>query len=128
VILGACLVVSCASGPEIELAAAGVSQFHDLYASGSYREIFAGSDEAFQRATTQEQWVRLLESVHTALGTVEQTSRIGTRVVYGSGSTTVAVTYATRFSAGTGTEDFTFIIREGAARLRGYQIGSDRLK
>jgi len=129
VILGAYLVVSCtSSGPEIELATVAVSQFHDLYASGRYREIFANSDEAFQRATSENEWVRLLERVRIVMGTVEQANRIGTRVVYGNGSTTVAVTYATRFSGGTGTEDFTFIVREGAARLRGYQIGSERLK
>jgi hypothetical protein len=110
------------------LAEDAVTQFHSQLDAEQYAALYAGADPNFHGATSEAQFTKLLQAIHHKLGSVRQAnlSRWNTSWYAGTG-TTVTLVYDTTFSAGSGTEQFTWHISDNRAMLYGYHINSDDL-
>jgi hypothetical protein len=125
----ACVLSSCGSSTEsLESAKRGVMIFHAQLDTEQYAAAYAASDDRLRRATSQPDFIKLLEAVHRKLGTVEQANLQNTRFAWYTGQgAPVTLIYATKLSTGSANEQFVWHIKSGAATLYGYNIDSDDL-
>jgi hypothetical protein len=123
------LLCSCGSSTKsLELAEQNVQQFHSEVDSEQYTAVYAASDEKFHEATTESDFVKLLEAVHRKLGNVQQANLRNTGVAWFAGQgATVTLVYQTKFAEGTGTEEFIWHVKDNGAALYRYQINSNEL-
>jgi hypothetical protein len=123
------LLSSCGSSTKsVELARQGTDQFHSQLDSEQYAAIYAASDGKLHQATSESDFVKLLQGVHHKLGTVQQSSLRNTGIAWFAGQgATVTLVYDTRFAEGSGTEKFVWHINDNRAALYGYHISSNDL-
>lgn len=123
------LLCACGSSTKsLELAEQNVQHFHSELDSQQYTAVYAASDEKFHEATTESDFVKLLEAVHRKLGNVQQANLRNTGVAWFAGQgATVTLVYETKFAEGTGTEQFIWHIKDNGAALYRYQINSNEL-
>ena len=57
-----------------------VGQIHQLYNEGKMTEIRAAADSKFQKATSEKEWLDLMEALNRKLGKVTNTSTVGFNV------------------------------------------------
>jgi hypothetical protein len=127
---GTCfLLSSCGSSAKsVELAQQSVEQFHSQFDSEQFAGLYAASDEKLHKATSESDFVKLLDAVHRKLGNVQQSNLRNTGVAWFAGQgATVTLVYETKFSQGTGMEKFVWHIKDNAATLYGYNINSNEL-
>jgi hypothetical protein len=126
----ACLFVSsCGSNSKgVALAKRNVEQFHTQLNAEQYAAMYAASDEKLHRSTTEADFTKFLEAIHKKLGSAQQADLQNWRVAWylGQGAT-VSLVYQTKFSEGSGTENFVWHIQDGIATLYGYNINSNEL-
>jgi hypothetical protein len=123
------LLCSCGSSKSVELAKRNVEQFHSELDSEQYAAVYAACDEKFQQVSTESEFARLLEAIHGKLGNVQKADLRDTRTVslQGEGAM-VTLEYETKFAEGTGTEKFSWHIKDRGAALYRYEIDSDKIK
>jgi len=109
----------------VELAKQNVEQFHSKLDSEQFAGLYAASDEKFHQATSEPDFIKLLDAVHRKLGNVQQ-SNTGVAWFAGQGAT-VTLVYETKFAQGTGMEKFVWHIKDNGAALYGYNINSNEL-
>jgi hypothetical protein len=129
-LFGTCILLSsCGSSTKsLELAQQNVELFHAQFDTEQYTALYAACDEKFHQATSESDFVKLLEAVHRKLGTVQQSNLRNTGVAWFAGQgTTVTLVYDTKFSEGTGKEQFVWHIKDNSAALYGYNINSNEL-
>jgi len=123
-LLAACALafVGCALTDGVAVAENAVVVFHDQYAAGIFGEMYdAGSDDL--RATaTRDDFMTTMASLRTKLGSMRETKRTGFNARVGSDGTFVVLEYVTEFENGTATEEFTWEISGGRAKLLGYSV------
>jgi hypothetical protein len=126
----ACMFLSScgSSAKNVELAKRGVEQFHSQLDSEQYVALYTASDEKFHQATSESEFVKLLEAVHRKLGNVRQSNLRDTGVAWFAGQgTTVTLVYDTAFANGSGTEKFVWHVNDDGTTLYGYHINSNDL-
>ena len=123
------LLSSCGSSTKsVELAQQNVEQFHSQLDSEQYTAVYAACDEKFHQATSESDFVKILEAVHRKLGNVQRSSLRNTGVAWFAGQgATVTLVYETKFAAGAGIEKFVWHIKDNGAALYGYNINSNEL-
>jgi Protein of unknown function (DUF4019) len=127
---GTCfLLSSCGSSTKsVELAQQQVEQFHSQLDSEHFTGLYAASDEKLRQASSESDFVKLLDAVHRKLGNVQQSNLRNTRVAWFAGQgATVTLVYETKFAQGTGMERFVWHIKNNGAALYGYHINSNEL-
>jgi len=116
------------SGKNIQLAKDSVGMFHAQLDTEQYNAIYAATDEKFKIASTEADFVKLVQAVHNKLGVVQDSKLTNTVVAWYSGQgATVTLVYDTKFSQGTGREQFLWHIKDNQATLYGYHINSNDL-
>jgi Protein of unknown function (DUF4019) len=127
-ILSLAPLVLCSCGSVVKntaLAKDAVGQFHSQLDAEQYTALYVAADPRLHEATTEADFTRLLEAIHHKLGTVRQSElRNWNTGWYAGTGTTVTLVYNTTFSAGSGTEQFTWHISDDRATLYGYHINS----
>jgi Protein of unknown function (DUF4019) len=120
---------SCRSVAEnTALAKDAVGQFHAQLDAEEYAPLYAAADPKLHQAATEADFTRLLQAVHRELGAVRQSElRTWNASWYAGSGTTVTLVYDTTFSAGSGTEQFTWHISGHRATLYGYHINATDL-
>jgi len=68
-------VVGCSAGADEAGAEHAVSQFHELFNSGQYVDLFEHSSPDLKKQATQEGFLALLDAVHRKLGNEESAIR-----------------------------------------------------
>lgn len=101
--------------------------FHTLLDQEKYAEIYSAADVGFTKAISQEKWTQILEAVHRKLGKVKSAETGTWNMKTWNTKTYVTISQETVFENGTGTETFTYIIRDGKALLQSYNINSTDL-
>jgi hypothetical protein len=124
-----CILISCGSSSKsVNLAQDSVGLFHAQLDTEQFDSIYAAADEKFHRASTQVDFVKLLQAIHNKLGTVRESTLRNSGIAWYAGEgTTVTLLYNTRFSDGTATEQFVWHIKDNQAMLYGYHINSNDL-
>lgn len=124
-VIAAFTLLSGLGGNYRELANQAVKQFHEQLAAGQYVAIYDGADESLRKATSESDFVNLLESMDQKLGTFEGSNPNFTGITWGKNhEVTVRLTFDANFANGTGTEDFVWRIVNNRATLSRYQIKS----
>ena len=101
--------------------------FHQQFNAGQFVEIYAGATEEFRTATSQADWVTLLDALRTRAGAFQSTKQTSWLVNSGTTGKTITVTYSTTFAQLTTTERFSWRIHDGTAILLGYRVDAPNL-
>ncbi len=102
-----------------------VKQFHEQLAAGQYVAIYDVADETLRRTTSESDFVNLLQSVHQRLGDAQNLNLRSTVISWhGGGRMSIGVTYDTKFTYGTATEQFVWQEQNNRVALGRYQIKS----
>lgn len=110
------------------MAKRNVGQFHAQLDTEQYAAIYAACDDKFHRATSELDFVKLLETIHRKLGSVQASSLRNTGIAWFAGQgATVTLVYDTKFSEGNASERFVWHIRNESAALYSYNINSNDL-
>ena len=122
-------LVSCGSSSKnIQLAQDSAGIFHAQLDTEQYSTIYGAADEKFRSASSEADFVRLLQAIHNKLGTVRESNLRNTGIAWFAGQgATVTLVYETKFSGGSGTEQFVWHIKNNEATLYGYHINSNDL-
>ena len=107
-------------------AEAGVKQFHEQLNKGDFKSIYAASHADLKKASTEKDFVALLEAVHRKLGLVQSSEPNGWHI-NANIQTNVLLSYKTKFAEGDGIETFNYRIEGEKAVLVGYNIASNAL-
>lgn len=121
------LQLSCGVKKGKEIAERAVQKFHNQLNAGQFQQIYAESDEAFKKGTTEEQAVQLFDAVRRKLGTVQQAKLAGWHVNATTGGTVVTLGYEVDFSEGKGTEQFVYHVSGDKVMLFNYNVNSPLL-
>ena len=110
-----------------QVAEDAVTQLHNQYNAGQYREIYSQADEEFRKTVKEADFVNMLEHVHSKLGTVKQSNQDAWNVNATTSGTAVTLGYDVEFSEGKGTEECSFRVSGDQAKLIGYTVKSPLL-
>jgi len=120
-------LVGCGLMEGVDTAEAAVATFHKQYNAGSFGEMFDTSAEDLRATAARDEFVRTMASLRSKLGSMRGTARIGFDSRIDSRGTFVALEYETDFDNGVGTEEFTWQISDGQAKLLNYNVSSKAL-
>lgn len=118
---------ACSMSADTTAAEQAVPKFHALLDAGRFAEIYESSSAELRKASSQQDFVALLESVHRKLGNMKSSVKQGWKVNYRTSSTFVSLTYKTIYAEGEATEQFIFQVQDTAALLVGYHVNSNAL-
>ena len=122
------LLTSCGSGKDIAAAQQGVGQFHSQLDSEQYHEIYAAADDSFHKATTETDFIALLQAIHRKLGKTQKSEQRTFQVGWYTGTgKTVTLGYDTNFAGGAASEQFVWGLRGDQPVLLGYHVTSNAL-
>lgn len=121
----AVLLISCTGGTD--QAKLAVSEFRVKVSQASFGEIYRRGGAEFQRALTEEQFVRLMSALDRKLGSWHSASDPAWNVTRGTAGHLVNLTYQSQFTKGAATEQFLWRIENQRAVLLGYNVNSPLL-
>jgi len=117
----------CSALKDKEAAEGAVTRFHQMVDAGQADAIYDAASADLKAVTSRKQFSQLVLTIHDRLGAVKDAKRQGWKVDYANGEGTATLTYATRFAAGEGKEDFVYRLGGAQPALMGYHITSDAL-
>lgn len=124
----ALLLLSCGSVKDTRTAEKGVEQFHSQLDSEQYAAIYEAAGHGLRGATTEEDFVRLLQMIRQKLGRIQQSQLQNFQVGWSTGvGKTITLEYDTTFAGGAGTEDFVWHLDGNHPVLLGYHVTSNAL-
>ncbi|MHA3773092.1 hypothetical protein ACXR0O_16290 [Verrucomicrobiota bacterium sgz303538] len=104
-----------------------VAKFHEQLNKGDFKGIYSAAHADFKSASTEKDFVALLNAVHRKLGAIKSSKQIGWRVNSFNFQTNVLLNYKTTFAGGDAVESFNCRIDGDKAVLLGYNINSNAL-
>jgi hypothetical protein len=119
------IAAGCSMGAHVETATSGVATFHEQVNAGQFDAIYTAAATDFRKATTQEDFNKLLGAIAARLGKHVSSAQSGWHVNAGTGGTIVTLTFNSTFERGVGTEQFVFRIKDQKPQLLGYHIQSN---
>ena len=120
-------LAGCSGSASVSLAEEQIPRFHQSLDAAKFQEIYAAASEELKKASSEKDFVALLEAVHRKLGAAKSSEKQNWNVgVYTSG-TSVSLTYKTVYTEGDATEKFVYRIKGDQALLLGYHISSNAL-
>ena len=122
-VLPACKDMTQAKG----LSETAITDFHRQFNEARFKEVYAATHENFKKATTEAEFVELLDAMHRKLGKHVESAGKGWRVNSFNGKTTASLSQDATFEHGKGTETFVFVISDGKCSLQNYDIQSREL-
>lgn len=126
-VTGTLALAGCGLTEGVHTAEQAVVTFHEQYNAGDFGETYdAGADDLLATEARNE-FMTTMASLRTKLGAMRTTERIGFNARAGSDGTFVELEYETDFENGAGTEEFTWEISDGQARLLSYNVSSRAL-
>ncbi|MEL7691302.1 DUF4019 domain-containing protein [Citromicrobium bathyomarinum] len=123
-VLAATMLAACNPFAQAEGAREQVDLFHDRLNAGDDQAIWTNAGEELRKATSQEDFARLLDTVHKSLGDAGETSQAGMRVNTNTQGTFTTLQMDTQFENGRGSETFLFRGSGDSLKLIGYHINS----
>lgn len=119
------LLAGCSMSKDTELAEAQVPSFHEQWNSGRFDDIYSLSSQDLKAATSQQDFVSLLEAISRKLGKVKTSSKATSNTDYNHiTGTFVSLTYKSVFDNGPADEQFIYRLDHGAPKLVEYHINS----
>lgn len=127
-IAAAAMLGGCSVKESIQQADAEVVRFHQALDAGRSQAIWDATGPDMRKATTQKQFVALLDAVHRKLGNVKSSKQVGWNRNASTNGSFTTTTNETVFERGRGTEQFVFRKSEAdKLALVGYHIQSNEM-
>ena len=128
-LLAACALalVGCGIAESVDAAEDAVVVFHEQYNAGSFGEMYDVGGDDLRSTETRDDFMTTMASLRTTLGSMRESKRTAFNARVGSDGTFVELEHVTEFENGTGTEEFTWEISGGRARLLGYSVDARAL-
>jgi len=123
----ALLFNSCGAVKGREAADKAVALFHQQLDRGEFKPIYDATHSDFKGATSEKDFIALLDAVHRKLGLVQSSERDGWTVNAANFKVNVSLRYKTKFAEGDAFETFTYRVEGEKALLLGYNINSQTL-
>ena len=123
----ALLLASCGMKEAMDKADTEIAEFHGHFDREEYDAIWKTTSGEFRKATSKQDFERLLVAIHTKLGTVKESSQQGWQANTNNGVSTVVIGMKSTFERGEGAETFTYIRDGEDLKLLGYNINSAAL-
>src|SRR5262245_44185533 len=120
-------LVACNPSKDIDAAQSEVARFHEDLAAGKFNQIYSEASDDLKKASSEEDFVKLLRAVNTKLGPTRQSSRTGWKMNMNTSGHFVSLSFDTQFERGKGTEQFVYRLAGGKILLAGYHIMSNDL-
>jgi Protein of unknown function (DUF4019) len=117
----------CSGSANTVAAEQAVSSFHERLNAGQFAEIYELSSDELKKASTQSDFVALLDAVHRKLGDAKSGVDQAWNVNYHTSGTFVTLTYKTVYGEGEAAEQFVFRMQGDSATLAGYHISANAL-
>jgi hypothetical protein len=117
----------CAGQKGKAAAEKAVGEFHTKLDAGDFAGIYAATHPDFKKASSEKDFVAILDAVHRKLGTVRSSEQVSWRMKQFNLDTNAQLTYKTTFSDGEGIEQFNYRVDDKSAVLVGYNINSSAL-
>jgi len=127
VALAASTLGGCGSTKAKGEAEKSVATFHQRLDAGNFAAIYASTDPDFRKASTEKDFVGLLDAVHRKLGAVHNSNLAGWRTGTFNFQQRASLNYKTTFANGEAQESFDYRIDGSKASLVGYHINSNAL-
>ena len=115
---------SCGETPDLGAADQVVSAFHGELDREAYDEIWTTTSTAFKGVTTQTDFRKIMLAVHTKLGKVKKSVRVGWQKGMNTGGSYTQIKMETNFEKGKGQEEFIIQVEGGHPVISGYHINS----
>lgn len=128
-ILVTCALASAGCGllDGVDTAEKAVGTFHEQYNAGNFEAMYDKGADDLRSTEARDEFITTLASLRAKLGQVRGSERTGFNSRIDSDGTFVQLEYETDFENGAGTEEFTWAISDGQARLLGYNVTSKAL-
>ena len=123
-VLAGVLLAGCNPVQQAKDARAQVDVFHERLNAGEDQAIWTNAGEQLRKATSREDFVRLLGTVRKSLGPVEETSQTNVNMNTSPQGSFTTLQMETHFERGRGIETFVFSGSGDSLRLVGYNINS----
>jgi hypothetical protein len=107
-----------------KLADQAVGRFHNALNEGNYEQIYSAGDVAFQTSDTQEELIKIFETVHRKLGNCQSSSLTNLNVNATTNGTLLTTQYGSNYAGGQATETFVWLKKNGELKLYNYNIQS----
>jgi hypothetical protein len=117
----------CSRSENIDSDEQAVLSFHERLDAGQFDQIYELSSDELKKASTQSDFVALLNAVHRKLGNVKSAERQAWSTNYRTSGTFITLTYKTAYSEGEAAEQFVFRMQDHAAALAGYHVNANAL-
>lgn len=119
--------VSCGLLEGVDTAGKAVITFHEQYNASSFDAIYDTGADDLRATEARNEFTTTLALLRAKLGPVRGSERTAFNSRIDSEGTFVELEYETDFENGAGTEEFTWAISDGHARLLGYNVTSKAL-
>src|SRR5262245_43345119 len=96
---------ACSAGASTKAAEAGVTSFHTDMDAGKYGAIYDASSSDMKTAITRDDFIKLLDGLHTKLGAFKSGKTTGWNVNVGTEGNMVTLNREAVFERGPGTEE-----------------------
>lgn len=128
-VLVACALASASCGllEGVETAEKAVITFHEQYNASSFDAMYDMGADGLRATQARNEFTATLALLRAKLGQARGSQRTGFNSRIDSQGTFVELEYETDFENGEGTEEFTWAISDGQARLLGYNVTSKAL-
>lgn len=123
----ALVLVGCGAESSTDNATKAVADFRVQYYAKDFAGMYENADPEFQKATSRADWERLMRTMASRLGEVQNASDPAWHINVGTGGKYVRLDYETEFEKGAAKETFLWRIKGESARLMGYNINSLKL-
>jgi len=111
-----------------KLSNSAVADFHRKLNQAEYEVICNTADESFRKGSNEAELLDFLRLVHTRLGAAGATSLQNISINTSMNQTLITTRYNTTFSEDSAVEIFTWAKKDGALKLFGYHVQSDKFK
>jgi hypothetical protein len=120
-------LAGCSMAADTAAAEQGVPKFHEMLDAARFDDIWTQCADDMKNASTQADFVALLEAVHRKLGRTKSSSKVSWAENASTSGTFVTLVYKTSYDGGDAQEQFVFRIRDKTALLAGYHVSSNAL-
>ncbi|GAA4761446.1 hypothetical protein GCM10023219_01820 [Stakelama sediminis] len=120
-------LAACSMGKDVPVAEQATKQFHAMLNAGQSEAIYKATAPGMKAATSQGDFVKLLDAVHRKLGAFQSGETQGWNDAWNNGRHLITLNYHAKYARGEANETFVYHITDHKAALYGYNVNSNAL-
>ena len=125
--IGCAVLAACSPGTDTKAAEDAISSFHADLNAGNFDKIYDRSGSELKTATPKDKFTKILNAVHSKLGSFKSGKSDGWNDNVTTGGHFVTISYQASYDKGSAAENFVYRVDGNQAVLAGYHVNSDAL-